>query len=146
MLGLLNLHPVVKRRKRTNRYREELNQYINNKGINNVYNLSSINIPAEDLFALELSHGFIPSPNNSPFEEETLILEGLRFIDRIGKIDTHLSTPGIINNGCSSPSPDNITHLNIVDSDHNFTRDKTIPATLKFCNLLKKILKSMKLK
>ena len=136
-----NSNRISRERYQSRRYREKLNRYINNEGNTNVYNLSSTNLLVEDLFALELGHGFIPSLNNSLFEEETLILEGFRFIDRIGRIDTDISTPESINNRNSSSSHDNIPNLNIVDSDHNFIRDKSVPLTLKFSQLIEKDLK-----
>ena len=39
------------------------------------------------VFALEMGSGFVPTPHNRQKEEETLILEGMRFVDRIGKLD-----------------------------------------------------------
>ena len=78
-------------RYRTRRYREKLNKYANNEINKSVYNLSSVNIPVEDLFSLELGHGFVLAPNNTKLKEETLVLEGFRFIDRLGNIDKQLS-------------------------------------------------------
>ena len=52
-------------RYRTRRYREKLRDFIDNEASITVYNLSSIDIPLEDLFALELGHGFVPAPSSS---------------------------------------------------------------------------------
>ena len=50
-------------------------------------NLSSVALSDEKLFALELGHGFVLTPNSPAKEEEILILEGFHFIDRLGKVD-----------------------------------------------------------
>ena len=53
----------------------------------NVFNLSSIDLPIIDLFSLECGHGFVLYPSNKVKEEELLVLEGFRFLDRLGKAD-----------------------------------------------------------
>ena len=46
------------------------------------------------MFALELGHGFVLTPNNLMKAEETLVLEGFRFLDRLGKADDRLCKVG----------------------------------------------------
>lgn len=65
------------------------NEDINN-GIRTIINLSSYRLCMAEIFALELGYGFVPTPSNPQKEEELLILEGMRFIDRIGKVDAKL--------------------------------------------------------
>ena len=81
-----------RQRYRVREYKKKLREYGScpNK---NVFNLSSIDLPISDLFALEYGHGFVLSPNNVLKEEETLVLEGFRFLDRLGKADFRLSKP-----------------------------------------------------
>lgn len=138
---------TIRKRKSKERYvnrkfRKKLIVYKNNPENRTVINLSSTNIPIQDLFALEIGHGFVLSPNNKAKEEETLFLEGFRFIDRLGKADkteqSNLrkdgSQTGSRGNSASSgttgstpqnnPSPTNNNTL-----DH-FIRDKTVPQQL----------------
>ena len=137
-----NSNKKSRERYKSRRYRDKMNIYINNEGTRNVYNLSTIDIPMQDLFALELGHGFVPAPNNSLYEEETLILEGFRFVDRIGKIDTHLSTQKVNYNN-STQSSSNIPKIQVTtdNSDDMFKRDESIPNKLTFSQLVEKDLK-----
>ena len=73
------------------KYRKRLKEFSENPDQRTVVNLSSTDIPLGDLFALEIGHGFVPTPNNKFKEEGTLILEGFRFMDRIGVADSQLS-------------------------------------------------------
>ena len=72
-------------------FRKKLKDYENRVDGRNVYNLSSIDLPVVDLYALEYGHGFVVTPNNRMKEEEFLVLEGFRFLDRLGKADERLS-------------------------------------------------------
>ena len=55
-------------------FRKKLKDYENCNDGRNVYNLSSIDLPIVDLYALEYGHGFVITPNNKLKEEEYLIL------------------------------------------------------------------------
>ena len=76
-----------------------------------------------------MGYGFIPTPNSKEKEEEFLILEGLRFVDRVGKIDRiiaanggndHFTEPrGTVNDNASADRQTN-----------TFTRDKSTPKNL----------------
>ena len=66
-------------RYRVRKYKKKLREYGSSACNRNVINLSSIDLPTSDLFALELGHGFVLTPNNLMKAEETLILEGFRF-------------------------------------------------------------------
>ena len=79
-----------KERYRARKFRKKLNEYENCVDGRNVYNLSSIDFPIIDLYALEYGHGFVLTPNNR-MKEEVLLLEGFRFLDRLGKVDQRLS-------------------------------------------------------
>ena len=136
-----------KKRKRNSRerysrrkYRKKLNDFIDNPESRTVVNLSSTNILLEDLFALEVGHGFILSPGNKHDEEEQLILEGFRFIDRIGKAESQFSNQNNSNNrqhNENNPSPQVEIPLSQADSlipDNNsrgnFTKNSSIPQVL----------------
>ena len=56
-------------------------------GTNSVLNLSSIALTPSQCAVLSLGSGFIPTPMNFQKEEEMLLLEGLRVIDRLGNVD-----------------------------------------------------------
>ena len=112
-------------RYRARKYTQKLNKYINNEVSKTVYNLSSIDIHIEDLFALELGHGFVPAPNNSKLKEETLVLEGFRFIDRLGKIDKRLSQKNN-QNGTSRAS----NYGSVIDSSTNVNNDTSITGSV----------------
>ena len=72
------------------RFKKKLFKYFIEPKSRSVVNLSSIKLTPEELMALELGYGFVPSPNNSSKEEELLVLEGFRFVDRLGKADSYL--------------------------------------------------------
>ena len=121
------------------KYRKKLKDYRDNPEERNVVNLSSIDIPLEDLFALEIGHGFIFTPKNKVKEEETLILEGFRFIDRIGKAESQLSNEN--DNTDINPITSNSSAVSVPSSqtispssdDHyveNFVRDTSVPYRL----------------
>ena len=73
------------------RFRHRLLSYLNNPECRSAINLSSVEISADELVALELGFGFVISPNNPAKEEEALLLEGFRFLDRLGKADAILA-------------------------------------------------------
>ena len=116
-------------RYRIRRYREKLKDFIDNEAGRSVYNLSSVDIPVEDLFALELGHGFVPAPNNLHQKEETLVLEGFRFLDRLGSLDKRLS-----DKRKDTPKTNSESIPVIVPDTNNpgFIRDRTIPRNLVF--------------
>ena len=106
-------------------FQKKLNDFKNNPEKRTVINLSSVDIPIQDLFALEIGHGFVLSPNNVSREEELLILEGFRFIDRLGKADK--AQRSNMNNDSNSESrnptvsPSNSSASNTVSSQNNST-------------------------
>ena len=131
------------------------NENITN-GQRTVINLSSHDMSMAEIFALQLGYGFVPTPNHQQKEEETLILEGMRFIDRIGKLDVKLreeeqrnertdepnrngenripnNNSGNNNNSNGNPSPDsNLTQTDQVPTI--FKRSKDVPYQLQFSN------------
>ena len=83
-----------------------------------------------EVYALELGYGFVPTPNNKDKEEEFLILEGLRFLDRLGKVDSKIS-----DNNNTVPVRSNNTTYNHITNEREaniFIRDKSLPMKLKF--------------
>ena len=72
-------------------FQKKLKDYENCTDGRNVYNLSSIDLPIVDLYALEYGHGFVITPTNKMKEEEFMVLEEFRFLDRLGKADERLS-------------------------------------------------------
>ena len=76
-----------KERHLVRQFRKKMEEYKNCVESRNVFNLSSIDLPIIDLFSLEYGHGFVLSPRNKVKEEELLVLEGFRFLDRLGKAD-----------------------------------------------------------
>ena len=50
---------------------------------------------------LVLGHGFVLDPNNSKLKEDTLVLEGFRFIDRSGNLDKKLAEKNNSHSGIS---------------------------------------------
>ena len=122
------------------KYRKELNDYRDNTEGRTVVNLSSIEIPLEDLFALEIGHGFILSPNNVVKEEEALILEGFRFMDRIGKAEQQISNQNENSNrnpDTNNPLPpvlispsQTISSLPDDQPSRNYVRDSSVPGKL----------------
>ena len=122
-------------RYRARRYREKLREYMSKESSKTVYNLSSIDIPVEDLFALELGHGFVPAPNNTKLKEETLVLEGFRFIDRLCSIDNRLSEKKNKDNDTSGANDTDTSPSASTTVDSNetgFERNGTVPHTLTF--------------
>ena len=84
----------IKNKKSRSRYmarkiRKKIYNY--NREQNNVINLSSQTLSMAQMFALGLGSGYVLTPTHADKEEETLILEGLRVIDKIGKIDSKIT-------------------------------------------------------
>ena len=132
-----NKRKIHSRERYSNRkYRKKLQDFIDNLENRTIVNLSSTDIPLEDLFALEIGHGFILSLGNRSVEEEQLILEGFRFIDRIGIAESQFSNQSDNRNSrrnenCSLPSAQEViiplsqtnSLLSDNDSRENFVRD-----------------------
>ena len=118
-------------RYRTRRYRDRLTDFIENEAGRTVYDLSSIEIPLEDLFALELGYGYVPATNNSKLKEETLVLEGFRFVDKLGTLDKQLSEKRKTN--LAKKVMDKKITVNLQDTNTTvFKRCRTIPCNLSF--------------
>ena len=64
------------------KYKKKLVSYFNKPRSRGVINLSSVKLTNDEIIALELGYGFVLSPNNSSKEEEILVLEAFRFLDR----------------------------------------------------------------
>ena len=99
-----------------------------------VINLSSHQLSITETIALQMGSGFVPTPNNCDKEEETLILEGLRFIDRIGKVDRKLDDEKNGNEVASNATVSDGDY-NISSSHHDvpeelFERNTNIPTSL----------------
>ena len=128
-------HKKSRERYQVRKYKKQLNHYQNNPEDKTVYNLSSTDITMPEMFALEYGHKFVPTSNNPMKEEEMLLLEGLRFIDRIGKVDAALSKRDD-ENSLLNPKPDGVP---LIDFDQNinsqpalFERNKSVPFSLQF--------------
>ena len=85
----------VKNKKSRERYRarlikKKIKAYNDKPEQRTVVNLSSIKLSMSEIIALELGDGFVLTPNNHDKEEEMLVLEGMRFVDRIGKADARI--------------------------------------------------------
>ena len=94
-------------------------------------NLSSHALSMSEVFALELGYGFVPTPANKEREEEMLILEGLRFIDRIGKIDSKITYVASNHSDSNDASGAEI----LLNHRHeSFVRDKKVPRIFNFLN------------
>ena len=99
----------------------------------NVYNLSSIELPIIDLYALEYGHGFVVTPNNKMKEEEFVILESFRFLDRLGKADQRLSRSEAEASDCGNESPvcqNTIQHCD-VEIGNVFKKNDSVPSDLR---------------
>ena len=116
----------------TRRYNEKLNRFTDHPESRNVVNLSSIELSQEELFALELGHGFVVSPNNPLKEEEILLLEGFRFLDRLEKANYILSKlKHCENNLEQTVIPDTAICDTAIDSEL-FHRNNFVPYKLQF--------------
>ena len=81
-----------KERYAARKFRKKLEEYASCVDGRNVFNISSIDLPIVDFYALQYGHGFVLVPNNKMKEEEILLLESFRFLDRLGKADKRLSS------------------------------------------------------
>ena len=99
-------------------------------GDRSVINLSSHEMTMAEIFALHMGYGFIPTPTHQLKEEETLILEGLRFVDRIGKLDVKLRDEQLRDSldGEGSGANSNNDTSNGNNNGHNHAQD-TVPHT-----------------
>ena len=96
---------------------------------NAIINLSTHKLSMAEVYVLELGYGFIPTPNDKNKAEEFLILEGLRFLDQLGKVDN------IMNNNDTSVNRPNASTDNQISEDQEFgtfIRNKSLPLKLKF--------------
>ena len=115
------------------RYQEKFRAYTENPERRAAINLSSIELSNEELFALELGHGFVIAPNNPAKEEETLILEGFRFVDRLGKADSRLVELKKREGHVTSTQEGNIaSQLSSLSVDENYYRSTEVPYMLQF--------------
>ena len=85
---------------------------------------------------MELGYGFVLSPNNPIKEEESLILEGFRFLDRLGKADAKLAEERK-QSRVSSPPDANIDACQSDDCgdgsvQNKFVRNISVPPKLLF--------------
>ena len=65
-----------------------------------------------------------------------LILEGFRFVDRLGKVDSALEKDNNINDSLTASNENNFEDsLNSENSENSFIRDKAIPQQLRFSQI-----------
>ena len=127
-----NKESRVKRNKKSRerykarKYKTKLLSYINNPESRGVVNLSSVNNLLEELMALELGYGFVLSPYN-PMKEEALILEGFRFVDRLGKADADLAEKK--KRSCDAFEVDEEESSNLVVEFGNLVLKDALPQT-----------------
>ena len=127
----------LRNRKSRERYKartikKRIKEYIDNPECRTVFNLSSQVLQIGDLMALELGHGFVPTPDNPKLEEDILIAEGIRFIDRVVKLDKDLNdNTTVANNGTEVPCVRANTNSSTETNEH-FIRSKNIPIGLQF--------------
>ena len=101
-------------------------------------NLSNTKLSTDELIALELGYGFVVTPNNPIMEEETLILEGFRFLDRLGKTDARLAEmnvnpPDVDDIHNSFPTDTNADDIHNSSQDSaTFFRNNSVPQQLQF--------------
>ena len=114
------------------KYKDRLISYVNNPQSRGALNLSSVEIDIDELLALELGYGFVVSPNNAVKEEETLILEGCRFLDRLGKADAKLAEERKRSRDCIPPGEDVVVTGEVVQDEHLFSRNASVPQKLFF--------------
>ena len=81
-----------------------------------------------EIFALELGYGFVPTPSNPQKEEELLILEGMRFIDRIGRVDAKLREG--VDTQVESTMEERIQTTQ--ENGECFAKSKNVPINLQF--------------
>ena len=118
------------------KYKKQIGIYNNHPDRRTVFNLSNTELSLTDTLALELGFGFVPTPCNTNIEEEILLLEGFRFVDRIGNVDSKLSE---IKNKIQQSKSDESTSAAANDFSQAtssygemFEREKHIPASLRF--------------
>ena len=119
------------------RYKKKLASFYNIPKSRGVINLSSVELTSDEVVALELGYGFVPTPNNSSKEEELLVLEGFRFLDRLGKADQYLAD--------MRREVDSTQYevLDSIDGDYSvlhtapdtFKRNEAVPSKLRFSQL-----------
>ena len=102
-------------------YKKRFRDYMNNPESRTVFNLSSVELTIPEILVLELGYGFVPTPSNTNKEEEMLILEGFRFIDRLGKVDNSTNNTDVVSSGNNSTIDNN-----------TFVRSTDIPQPLRF--------------
>ena len=93
-----------------------------------IINLSSHKLSMVEVYALELGYGFIPTLNDKDKEEEFLILEGLRFLDQLGKVDFSMNE----NNGVNSLNTPTDNHTTNEQESATFIRNRSLSSKLKF--------------
>ena len=124
----------IKNKKSKERYyvrqmKKKFKSYNEDPKSRTVINLSSHQLSMAEIYVLEMGYGFIPTPNNKEKEEEFLILEGLRFVDRVGKIDSIIAANG--GNDHSTEPRGTVNDNASADGQTNtFTRDKSTPKNL----------------
>ena len=95
-------------------------------GTDSVLNLSSVVLSPAQSAVLSLGSGFIPSSTNRDKEEEILLLEGLRVIDRIGNLDM------ILKNENENEHRSNNTTNEIQTPKMNFVEESTVVTSKEF--------------
>lgn len=146
--------PIKVQASKNQKYRErykvrKFNKLLKTIGTDSVLNLSSVIISPTQLAVLSLGSGFIPTSMNPDKEEEILLLEGLRVIDRIGNLDTILKAESETGNSPANARTENqAVPINFVsenttnqesanqereffENEQTFSRCKGIPSSLR---------------
>ena len=131
-------------KKSRERYKmRKFNKLLRTIGTDSVLNLSSVVLTPAQSAVLSLGSGFKPSSTNSDKEEEILLLEGLRIIDRIGNLDTLLKNENENGNRSNNvnneePTPERVVeespvaaNIEFFETDKKFSRCQGIPSSLR---------------
>ena len=115
-----------------------------NKEDKKVINLSRVTLSMAQIFALDLGYGYVFTPNYIDKEEEMLILEGFRVMDKIGKLDDKITkemnryNEKERNEALNNYGNENFGNESLDESFHgfadndNFVRSTAVPKFLRF--------------
>ena len=140
---LVRPNQASRNKKSRERYKiRKFNRLLKTIGTDSILNLSSIPLTPSQNAVLSLGSGFIPASTNSEKEEEIILLESLRVIDRLGKLDETLKNElggnreddTISNKDENYKSTDihsNFQQTDFFESSGIYSRSRDIPSSLK---------------